>query len=262
MIKLFTISAFFFFITAKAAEVKYLFYHVNKNVYWQHNGLKEIAKRGNFLSAGQSIVIAELADVMLVQSDGKSMLLEKPGTFTYLQIKKLFTSAKANNSSPGFFSYVFEKFLTGGSPDDKQRVSAAVIRGKHAMQLPADSSFLFTNTLVLQWKPEQKNIPYRIIIQVNEFILDTIIRNKSSFTVPEKLLQGNTARLLKWNAFPSDSKQKQPEPFLHIFPAVKDRSILRQQLYQLAKSYSKNQQLFRAMKKDLFERWLELYQLK
>lgn len=262
MTKLFTISAFFFFVQIKAADVKYLFYHVNKNVYWQHDGLKEKAKRGNFLSANQSILIAELADVMLVQSDGKSMLLEKPGTYTYLQIKKLFSAAKANGTSSGFFSYVFEKFLSGGASDEKQRVSAAVIRGKHAMQLPADSSFLFTNSFVLQWKPEQKNIPYRIIIRVNQLLLDTVLRGKSSFTVPEKLLQGNTARLLKWNAFPSDSKQKQPEPFLYILPAAKDKLILQQQFNQLKKSYSKDQQLLRIMKRDLFERWLELYQLK
>lgn len=261
MIKLFTISAFFFFVQAKAADVKYLFYHVNKNVYWQHDGLKEKAKRGNFLSANQSIVIAELADVILVQSDGKSMLLEKPGTYTYLQIKKLFSAAKAKGSSSGFF-YVFEKFLTGVSSDDKQRVSAAVIRGKHAMQLPADSSFLFTNSFVLQWKPEQKNIPYRIIIRVNQLILDTVVQNKTSLTVPEKMLQGNTARLLKWNAFPSDSKQKQPEPFLYILPAVKDKIILQQQFNQLKRSYSRDQQLLRIMKRDLFQRWLELYQLK
>ncbi len=262
MIKLLTVSAFFFFLQGKDADVKYLFYHVNKNVYWQHDGLKEKAKRGNFLSANQSIMIAELADIMLVQSDGKSMLLEKPGTYTYLQIKKLFTTAKANGASSGFFSYVFEKFLAGGSSGDKQRVSAAVIRGKYAMHLPADSSFLFTNSFVLQWKPEQKNIPYRLVIRVNQIILDTVIRNKTTLPVPEKMLQGDEAKLLKWNAFPSDRKQKQPEPFIYIIPAEKDIATIQQQLNHLKKSYSKDLKLFRLMKKDLFERWLELYQLK
>jgi hypothetical protein len=262
MIKLFTISAFFFLLqSGSAADVKYLFYHVNKNVYWQHDGLKEKAKRGNFLSANQSIMIAELADVMLVQSDGKSMLLEKPGTYTYLQVKKLFSNLKPGGSS-GFFSYVFEKFLAGGSSDDKQKVSAAVIRGKYAMLLPADSSFLFTTPVMLQWKPEQKNIPYRVRIRVHQTELDTVIRSKTSLTVPASMLQGDEAMLLEWSTIPSGSKQQLPTSFLYLIPAKKDKEIIQQQLSHLTTRYSKNVHLLHLMKKDLFERWLELYQLK
>lgn len=261
MIKLLTISAFFILLQGRAADAKYLFYHVNKDVQWQHDGVKEKAQRGKFLSANQSIIITELADVMLVQSDGKSMLLEKPGSYSYLQIKKLFNAAKTNSTSSGFFSYVFDKFLNGGSSDDKQRVSAAVIRGKYAMYLPGDSSFLFTTSILLQWKPEQKNIPYRIIIRINEKRLDTVIRQKTSFTVPATILDGNKAMLLQWTAVPSDSKQKQPNPFLSIIPAEKDKRILQQQLKHLMKDSSKDPQLMRLMKNDLFERWLELYRM-
>lgn len=261
MIKLLTIPVLFFLLQGRAADVRYLFYHVNKDVQWQHDGLKEKAKRGQFLSANQSIILAELADVMLVQSDGKSMLLEKPGTYSYLQIKKLFSSLKPSSTSSGFFSYVFEKFLNGGSADEKQRVSAAVIRGKQAMLLPADSSFLFTTTVVLQWKPEQKNIPYRVIVHVNGKKLDTVIRQKTSFAVPASVLEATKAMLIRWTALPSDSRQKQPASFLSLIPAEKDRPMLQQQLKHLTKAYAKAPQLMRLMKNDLFEHWLELYQL-
>jgi len=263
MIKLLTITVSFFFLQqSKSADIKYLLYHVSNEVHWQHDGLKENAKRGMFLSANQSILIVQQADVMLVQSDGKSLLLDKPGTFTYLQIKKLFSTLKPNGVSAGFFCYVFEKFLTGGSDDDKQKVSAAVIRGKYATYLPADSSFLFTKTILLQWKPEQKNIPYRITVRVNQTVFDTVIRTKTSLTVPAKMLRDDEAMLLKWTAIPSDSKQKQPAPFLYILPSKKDRTVLHQQLKHLTNSYSREPQLLQLMKKDLFERWLELYQLK
>lgn len=262
MTKLLTIFiSFFLLMQATAADRNYLVYHANKEVYLQQNGIKEKAKRGMFVSENHRIIIADQSDVMLIQNDGKSMLLTKPGTYSYLQIKKMFSTAGSTGVSSGFFAYVFEKFLNGNAGDEKQKVSAAVIRGKRAMQWPADSSFLFTLPVVLHWKAEQKNIPYRIIIQINGKKLDTVIRGKTSFSVPANISEKNKAMLLQWTAIPSDSKQKHPDHFLSIIPAEKDNRMLQQQLKQLTTSYSNNPQLMRLMKNDLFERWLEIYQL-
>lgn len=264
MIKIATIILIFLFLFLKgnATDIKYLLYHINKEVHRQQNGVKEKAKRGMFITDRQSIIIAQQADVMLVQNDGKSMLLNKPGTFTFQQIKKLFSTAKTNSVSSGFFSYVFEKFLNDGVSDNKQKVSAVVYRGKSAMLSPPDSSFLFLRKVILQWKPEQKNIPYRVSIRINETSFDTVIRIKTSVTVPLKLLKGDKAMLLEWSTLPADSRQPQPVPFIYILPAKKDQAIIQKQLAHLKTTYAKDPKLFQLMKKDLFERWLELYQLK
>jgi hypothetical protein len=262
MTKLFFILFFFQQAFAQAAEQKYLLYHVNKDVHWVHDGKKEKAKRGNFLLAAHSIIIPEQADVMLVQTDGKSLLLNKPGTYSFNRISQLFSSSKPSSLSSGFFSYVFEKFLQNESVDEKQKVTAVVFRGRKAMQLPDDSSFIFSFPVTLQWKPEQKNIPYKLSIRINRDSIDTIIRNKNTFLLTEDIFKtDSSAALLVWSAAPSDSKSQTP-PSLAILPAAADKDIIEQQLKQLRLAYSKDPAMLRLMEKDLFERWLELYQLR
>ena len=251
-----------FSLKSNAADLKYLLYHVNKEVHLQQKGIKEKAKRGMFLTENHSIIISELADVMLIQNDGKSMLLSKPGTYTFLQIKKLFSTTKSNGVSAGFFSYVFEKFMNDDSNEGKQKVAAVVYRGKSAMLSPHDSSFLFTTAVVLKWKPEQKNIPYRISIRVNEISFDTVLRSVNTLTIPAKLLKGNKAKIIEWSTLPADSRQKQPAPLIYIIPAKKDKTTIQKQLSLLKTTYSKDKRLLQLMEKDLFERWLQVYQLK
>ncbi len=264
MIKSVIILFFSFLLSLKgnAADIKYLLYHVNKEVHLQQKGIKEKAKRGMFLTEKQSIIISELADVMLIQNDGKSMLLNKPGTYTFLQVKKIFNTAKSNGVSAGFFSYVFEKFLNDDSNEGKQKVAGAVYRGKNAMLAPQDSGFLFSKTIRLQWKPEQKNIPYRVSIRVNEISFDTVLRAVNTLTIPARLLKGDNTLLIEWSTLPADSRQKQPAPFIYIIPLKRDFGIIKQQLAHLKTTYSKDKRLMRLMEKDLFESWLELYQLK
>ena len=57
MIKLVTILFFYSLLTLKgnAADIKYLLYHVNKEVHLQQKGIKEKAKRGMFLTDKQNI---------------------------------------------------------------------------------------------------------------------------------------------------------------------------------------------------------------
>ena len=263
MIKLVTILFFYSLLILKgnAADIKYLLYHVNKEVHLQQKGIKEKAKRGMFLTDKQSIIISDLADVMLIRSDGKSMLISNPGIYTFQQIKKLFSITKSSGVSAGFFSYVFEKFLKDDGNDRKQKVAAVVYRGKNAMLAPQDSAFLFSKTIRLQWKPEQKNIPYRISIRVNEISFDTVLRSVSTLIVPVNLLKGDNAMVLEWSTLPADSRQKQPAPFIYIIPLKRDIGIIKQQLTHLTTTYSKNKRLLQLMENDLFERWLELYQL-
>lgn len=130
------------------------------------------------------------------------------------------------------------------------------------MQLPVDSSFVFSFPVTLQWKPEQKNIPYKLSIRINRDSIDTIIRNKNSFLLTEDIFKtDSSAALLVWSATASDSKLK-PPPSLAIIPAVVDKDIIEQQLKQLRLAYSKDPAMLRLMERDLFERWMELYQLR
>ncbi|HLP36451.1 hypothetical protein [Lacibacter sp.] len=244
------------------AGQKYLLYHVNKNVQRVENGKKEIARRGMFLMAPHTIILQPQADVMLVQNDGKSLLLNKPGIYTFNRISQLFNSENISSLSSGFFSYVFEKFLQNENADEQQKVTAVVFRGKKAMQLPVDSSFIFSFPVTLQWKPEQKNIPYKLQIRINRDSIDTIIHNQNSFLLTEQLFKtDSSAALLAWNAVPSDSKST-IRPFLAILPAANDKEIIEQQLKQLRTAYSKDPSMLRLLEKDLFERWMEVYQLR
>ncbi len=245
---------------SNAAEVKYLFYNVSKEVYRVNGSKKEKAVRGMFLTAEQSISISPLAEVMLVQSDGKSMLLDKPGTYTFSQVKKIFSTAKPGGMSK-FFSYVFEKFLSGGDDDDKQKVSAAVFRGKKAMISPADSSFVFSSPILLQWKPEQKNIPYRLNIWCSGKLFDTVFRNNSAFLYHTENFNNNQPGLILWYAVPKDNKQKEQAKFVYLLPLKKDIPVIKQQLKQLIASCKNNKQLLQLMTKDLLEQWIYEYKL-
>ncbi|MEJ8818077.1 hypothetical protein [Lacibacter sp. H407] len=245
---------------AQAAEQKYLLYNVNNDVHWVHDGKKEKAKRGMFLLASQSIILPQKAEVMLIQHDGQSLLLSKSGTYSFTRIQQLFSSSEKRSVSTAFFSYVFEKFLSNDDAEEKQKVSASVFRGKKAMQLPADSTFILSFPISLQWKPEQKNIPYKLTVHYKQIKIDTVLLSKNTFTLPESITADSTAALLSWTAIPSDSKQK-PTFFLAIIPAVIDMDIIQQQLKQLRLAYSKQPDMLRLMEKDLFERWMELYQL-
>lgn len=243
-------------------DQKYLLYHVNKNVQRVENGKKEIAKRGMFLTAPHTIIVQPQADVMLVRGDGKSLQLNKPGTYSFKQIMQLFSKGNTSSVSSAFFSYVFEKFLQSENIDEKQKVTAVVYRGRKAMQLPADSSFIFSFPVTLQWKPDQKNIPYKLHIRLNRDSIDTIIRHQNTFIVTEQLFKtDSSAALLAWHATPSDSKSTTVS-FLAIVPASADKEIIEQQLKQLRTAYSKDPAMLRLLEKDLFERWMEVYQLR
>jgi hypothetical protein len=264
MIKLTSIVFIFLFIFQhlKAAEIKYLIYHVSHEVKLRTYSKEENAKRGLFISNNnQSLILTSLSEVMLVQNDGKSILLNKPGTYTYIQIKSLFKNMKPNSVTSAFFSYVFDKFLGGDSDDEKQKVSASVYRGKRAMFNPVDSGFILSFPITLKWIPEQKNIPYKISYTINNHSYDTIIRGKTFLTLPEVFLKNNKACLLKWAAVPSDSKQNAPPVFSYIIPAKSDVEIIKKQLAEINFIYSKRKEVLRLMQKDLFERWLELYRL-
>lgn len=247
---------------AVAAADQYLIYHVSKPVIWMHEGKKETAKRGVYIKPLQSIVLTDLTEVMLIQNDGKSLLINKPGTYTFLQIKKLFATSKTNSGSSGFFAYVFDKFLHGTENEEKQKVSAAVFRGPNEMQLPLDSSFVFS-TPVLMWKPKNINIPYKLELKINGILFDTILRKQNSFTIPIRFLKNKDKSPLRieWICYAADSKQKPPF-FLLLMPKKENELIIQQQILELKKSFKTNYSLYKAVEKDLLEKWLGAYQLK
>jgi hypothetical protein len=241
------------------AADQFLLYHVNKQVHWLHDGKKEMAKRGIFLQPKQSLIITAKADVMLVQNDGKSLLLDKPGTFSFDQIKALLQKTKPESVSKNFFAYVFEKFLSGDDGTAKQRVAAVVYRGKKIMRLPVDSGFAFTIP-VLQWKPAYATTKHRIEITVNGVLFDTVIRNQTTLKIPDHVLslQKNKAMIIEWRCYEVDTKQL-PAAFIFIIPVQQDAEKIQSQLRYLNKTYSNRTSMLRAMEKDVFASWLETY---
>lgn len=228
-----------------------LVYHVSKQVHWTHDGKKELAKRGVFLQPGHQITITPQANVMFVQKDGKSMLLDKSGNYTFNQVQLLMQKTKAESISKNFFAYVFEKFLSGEG-EEKQRVAAVVYRGKAVMLSPDDSSFVFRIPL-LEWKPVYTTTPHRIEIMANGVSWDTIVRNHTSLGIPSLLLPRTTetATMIQWRSYPADSKQP-PPMFVFIIPAEKDRTTIQIQLAYLKNKYGTRKQMLRQMETDLF----------
>lgn len=247
-----------FLFTVINANSQLLVYHVSKQVHWTHDGKKDIAKRGVFLQPGHQITITPQANVMFVQKDGKSMLLDKSGNYTFNQVQLLMQRTKAESISKNFFAYVFEKFLSGEG-EEKQRVAAVVYRGKTVMLSPADSSFVFS-TPVLSWKPESVSIPYRLEIKSNNEIFDTVLRKSTSVQLPIRFFT-NLPQLVTWTCYPADSKQK-PPPFLLLIPKKEDIIEIRNQLNVLEKEFGKNQLLLKTMKQDLLIHWINRYHLK
>ena len=128
-------------------------------------------------------------------------------------------------------------------------------------QAPADSSFIFSFPVSLEWHPKENATAYKLHIRINKDSLDTIVRNKHSFVLPDNLLKrDSSAALLAWNVQPVDSKSE-PVSFISIIPATADKEIVEQQLKQLRNAYSKDPTMLRLLEKDLFERWKEVYQL-
>lgn len=258
-------SILFVFLTLfqqlKAAEEKYLIYHVSHQVKLKTNSKEENAKRGLFIGSNQSLILSALSEVMLIQNDGKSIQLNKPGEYTYVQIRSLFNKMKPNSVTTSFFAYVFEKFLDTDANDEKQKVSASVYRGRRAMLAPVDSSFILSFPVRLQWNPEQKNIPYKISYTIHNKTFDTVIRNKTLLTIPEYFLKNEQAGLLKWTAVPADSKQLSPPVFIYIIPLKSDIEIIQTQRKQIKQIYSKKAGVLRLIERDLFKQWLEKYQL-
>lgn len=239
------------------ANSQLLVYHVSKQVHWTHDGKKELAKRGVFLQPGHQISITPQANVMLVQKDGKSMLLDKSGNYTFNQVQLLMQKTKAESISKNFFAYVFEKFLSGDG-EEKQRVAAVVYRGKTVMLSPVDSSFVFS-TAVLSWKPESVSLPYKLETKSNNEKFDTVLRKTTSLQLPNRFLT-NLPQLVTWVCYPADSKQK-PPPFHFLIPKKEDIIEIRNQLNALEKEFEKNQQLLNTMKQDLLIHWINKYHL-
>jgi hypothetical protein len=242
--------------TSEATE-QILMYHVSKQVHWLHDGKKETARRGVFLLLQHRLLITPQSSIMLVNKDGKSMLLDKPGTYTFTQLRGLIERVKAESVSKKFFSYVFEKFLSGEG-DEKQKVAAVVYRGKKVMISPVDSSFYFKSP-VLSWKPDNTSIPYKIEINTNHELFDTVLRKQTSLVLPERFLR-NKPLLIQWSCHPADSKQK-PRPFIFLIPRKEDVATIQQQLNSLKKNYNNNPALLKIMKADLFRHWVASYEL-
>ena len=259
------IYVYLFMQTAFSATTpeQYLIYHVNNTVTWLHDGVKEQAKRGVFIKPTHALQLANHAEAMLIGADGRSMLLKTPGRFTFQQLKQRFRTQHNQTVVSAFFAYVFEKFLMEGqNAGTKQKVAASVFRSEVMMQIPADSSLVTELPVKMSWKGNP-SIPYILSKESAGKTADTLLRKSTTFNATADWL-GVTDKpaLVRWKVYPADSKQADAiAGYLFLIPATTDRNIVEQQLQQLRSSYAREPKLLRMMEKDLFRRWMELYQL-
>ena len=243
---------------------RYLLYHINKDVLWIHNGIKEPARRGVFIEEHHALQLSAKADVMLIQNDGKSILLKEPGQFTFQQIKSRFKKLQETGVTSAFFAYVFEKFLKAGNNETRQKITGVVFRGNELMAAPTDSSFKLDAPVTVSWKTKQRSIPHKISIRINGVIHDTVVRNQLQCTLPAAWLQASAEKgtLVRWKCYPSDSRQSEAfASWIFLVPTPADSAIISHQLQQLRLNYKTDPSLLKIMERDLLERWIELYQL-
>jgi hypothetical protein len=243
---------------------RYLLYHVNNEVVWIHDGKREPARRGIFIQDHHALFLSSKADVMLIQNDGKSILLKEAGNFSFQQIKSRFSKLKETGVTSAFFTYVFEKFLKGEENETKQKITGVVFRGNELMQSPADSSFVIAEPVTLSWKTKQPSIPHKISITCNGITYDTLLRKRVQFSVPTYWVQPSATKgkLIRWKCYPADSKQADAfASWLFLVPASNDATVIQHQLKQLRMNYKEDPSLLKMMERDLLERWIEVYQL-
>ncbi|MFN4286283.1 MAG: hypothetical protein ACK4E8_10010 [Lacibacter sp.] len=246
--------------TANVAD-QYLVYHVSNSVTWLHDGVKEPAKRGIFVKAGHVLVVANHAEAMLVGADGRCMLINTPGRFTFAQLKQRYLAQHNQNAVSAFFAYLFEKFLSGEeAATSQQKVAATVFRGQSILVHPADSSIVTRLPVLLRWKGNAA-LSYKLSIRAGNSQKDTILFKSNTFTATAAWLEAADKPLLvHWKVVPADSKQ--PEAYgwsVFLIPAATDCSFVEQELMELRKLYAHKPELLHLLEKDL--RRMELVQL-
>lgn len=246
------------------AGERFLIYHTKHDVRWIHEGITEKAKRGIFIQEKQQLVVAALSGVMLVRKDGCSLLIDKNGIYSFAQIQQLFRASKQRSSTTSFLSYVFEKFTNGNEDEDQQKVTAAVFRSRQIRTTPQDSSFAFMFPIILKWETTSLKIPHRLKISMDSIFIDTTIRGSQTYRITDTAIIKTSkisAVLIKWTCENLFIKDASTQTHLILFPKQDDIPLIHQQLKSIRKTNTGNPDLIRLLERDLFERWMELYQM-
>jgi hypothetical protein len=246
------------------AGERFLIYHTKHDVRWIHEGITEKAKRGVFIQEKQQLVVAALSGVMLVRKDGCSLLIDKNGIYSFAQIQQLFRTSKQHSSTTNFLSYVFEKFTNGNENEDQQKVTAAVFRSRQIRTTPRDSSFVFTIPIALKWETVALNIPHRLKISMDSITIDTTIRGSQTYRISDSVIIKTSIKravLIKWTCENLYSKDGNAQVHFLMLPKQEDIPLIRQQLKIIRKTNTGNPYLIRLLERDLFERWMNVYQL-
>lgn len=246
------------------AGERFLIYHTKHDVRWIHEGITEKAKRGVFIQEKQQLVVAALSGVMLVRKDGCSLMIDKNGIYSFAQIQQLFRTSKQHSSTTNFLSYVFEKFTKGNENEDQQKVTAAVFRGQQIKISPKDSSFIFTLPILLKWEAHTPKIPHRIKISFDTVTLDTIVHGKNMLQITDSIFIKKNIRfpvMIHWTCENLNISNATFQTYHLLLPKKEDVSLIRQQLQSIQKANAGKKDLIRLLERDLFERWMELYQI-
>jgi hypothetical protein len=151
---LFTTVFIFISILVQAADISFVVYYV-KGLVSKNSKIK--IKKGDKISANESVIIGDGASVILICSNYKAIQLNKKGTFT---AKSLLVQCndKGASYSGSYFKYVWNEFTHAhgkpeANPEEYMKNVGAVSRGCNMVQtnIPADTIHISTGALPIYW---------------------------------------------------------------------------------------------------------------
>lgn len=151
---LFTTVFIFISILVQAADISFVVYYV-KGLVSKNSKIK--IKKGDKISANESVVIGDGASIILICSNYKAIQLNKKGTFT---AKTLLAQCndKAASYSGSYFKYVWNEFTHAhgkpeANPEEYMKNVGAVSRGCNMVQtnIAGDTIHMSSGPLPLYW---------------------------------------------------------------------------------------------------------------
>jgi hypothetical protein len=251
-----TITALLISIAA-IAQSNFVIYHVNGTVNLLNGNQVSKAERGKSITKNSLLDVKLNSSAMLIDSIGKSLLVNKPGKYSFSNLVQLLKNAGKENVAKEFYAYIYKNFKKDKKPEE-QRITAMVQRGHPMMNAPLDSMIITTDEVKFSWTKISKIITARLIIQdhAGTVLLDTTIKNPTSYTAQVgRLLQ--PGKSYRWKVDEADTNQ--PSEYFFNFLIAEKKDLTAVQTQQAMIKSVKTLSAKRVMQQEIFEYWLNKY---
>lgn len=171
------LDPFYFFAQPESFNV---FYVKGTAILFEKNK-KDTLLKGMRIYSGNKLITHENAVVVLFNKKGLPAVIDKQGTYSYIQICTIFNQQAGNSLIYDYFNYLVNEFL-----DSKvERTQAAtVVRGDSiSMIFPPDSAWSYDNKIEFKWKGKASG-QYFVIRSEHNDILELYTTNSSLVLYP------------------------------------------------------------------------------